>query len=158
MIRILRFSTVLLLIPLVVMAEDPRLIAPDAVTAVLQEGEQVRIVTRGKQTLKGKTTRVTAEGVNLQTNNQETHIPLKDIDRFTITRIRGKKRTRLPLILCATVGTTSFIAAGATEERKPTYLPLAAALTVGLGLGGYYAGRALDRQEITYILKEVTQP
>jgi hypothetical protein len=47
-----------------------------------------------------------------------------------------------------------FVAAGATEEKKSTYLPLvAAALTVGLGFGGYYVGRTMDREEITYRIK-----
>lgn len=85
----------------------------------------------------------------VQTGSQETQIPFKEIDWFRLTVNQGNKRTWLPFILCATVGTTAFIAASATEELQSTYLPMAAALTIGLGFGGYYAGRALDREEIT---------
>lgn len=139
-------------------SHEPRLIDANETSTVLHEGVQVRIGTRGKRTVTGKTTRVTTDGVAVQVNNQETQVPLKDIDWFRVTLSQGSRRTWLPLILCATIGTTSFVAAGATEERKSTYLPIAAALTVGLGLGGYYAGRALDRHEITYKLKEVGLP
>jgi hypothetical protein len=83
----------------------------------------------------------------------EKSIAYADIGSITIRRWRGNKRTWLPLTLCGTVGALSFVAAGATEERKGTHLPLAAGVTVALGIGGYYAGRALDREEITYAVK-----
>ena len=67
---------------------------------------------------------------------------------------KGNKRTKLPLILCTTVGTLAFVAAGATEELKSTYLPLAAAFTAGLGIGGYYLGKQLDQQIVTYVIKQ----
>ena len=158
MIRNLRLVAMFLLFALPVRTAEVRLIAPGRISAVLQEGQQAQIVTRGKKVLKGKAIRVSAEGVIFQTNHQETLIPLEDIRRLTITHMRGNKRTRLPIILCSTIGTTSFIAAGGTEEQKSTYLPLTAALTVGIGLGSYYAGRAMDRQEIKYEVKEVIQP
>lgn len=158
MIHNRRLATMLLFAAFVARAEHVRLIAPESISAVLQDDLRVRIVTRDKKVLKGKATRVTAGGVTVQTDNQETHISIRDIDRFTVTRMRGNKRTRLPLILCSTIGTTSFIAAGATEERKSTYLPMAAALTVGVGLGGYYAGRALDQEKIAYTVNPATKP
>jgi len=56
------------------------------------------------------------------------------------------------------IGTAALVAAGATEERKSTYLPLAGALTVGVGVGGYYAGRSMDYNEKTYRLRKEGQP
>lgn len=153
MIRNLRFCAVLLLIGQSLAAEQPRLIAASDIATVLHEGTQVRIGTRSKRTLAGTITRVALDGVAVQTDTQETRVPLEEIDWFRLTVSQGNKRTWLPLILCATVGATAFVAAGATEERKSTYLPLAAALTVGVGFGGYYGGRALDREEITYRIK-----
>ena len=153
MIRNLRFCAVLLLIGQSLAAEQPRLIAASDIATVLHEGTQVRIGTRSKRTLAGTITRVGLDGVAVQTDTQEIRVPLEEIDWFRLTVRQGNKRTWLPLILCATVGATAFVAAGATEERKSTYLPLAAALTVGVGFGGYYGGRALDREEITYRIK-----
>mgnify|MGYP001058893736 CR=1 FL=1 len=153
MIRILRSGAVLLLIALSLAAEQPRLIAAGDIATVLHEGDQVRIGTRSKRTVIGRTTRVSLDGVAVQTDTQETHVPLEEIDWFKVTASQGNKRTWLPLILCATVGTAALVAAGATEERKSTYLPLAAALAVGIGVGGYYGGRALDREEVTYRVK-----
>lgn len=153
MIRILRSGTVLLLIAITLPAEQPRLIAASDIATVLHDGTHVRIGTRSKRTVTGRITRVALDGVAVQTDTQETHVPLKEIDWFRLTVIQGNKRTWLPFILCATVGATAFVAAASTEEKKSTYLPRAAALTVGLGFGGYYAGRALDREEITYKVK-----
>ncbi len=147
-----RFIIVLLLIPLIASGQEPRQIAPAEITSVLHEGDQVRIDTRSRKTLKGKAIKVTAEGVTVQTKDQETYLPLQDIESFKVTRNRGNKRTWLPVILCATAGTASLVAAGATEENKSTYLPIAAAFTVGLGVGGYYLGRLWDRQETSYKL------
>jgi len=56
------------------------------------------------------------------------------------------------------IGTAALVAAGATEERKSTYLPLAGALTVGVGVGGYYAGSSMDYNEKTYRLRKEGQP
>jgi hypothetical protein len=153
MIRNLRFCAVLLLIGQSLAAEQPRLIAASDIATVLHEGAQVRIGTRSKRTLAGTITRVALDGVAVQTDTQETRVPLEEIDWFRLTVTQGNKRTRLPLILCATVGAIALVAAASTEEQKSTYLPLAAAFTVGVGFGGYYAGKALDRKDITYKIK-----
>jgi hypothetical protein len=153
MIRNLRFCAVLLLIGQSLAAAQPRLIAASDIASVLHEGAQVRIGTRSKRTLAGTITRVALDGVPVQTDTQETRVPLEKIDWFRLTVTQGNKRTRLPLILCATVGAIALVAAASTEEQKSTYLPLAAAFTVGIGFGGYYAGRALDRKDITYKIK-----
>jgi len=152
-IRLLRFCAVLLLIGQSLAGEQPRLIAASDIATVLHEGTQVRIGTRSKRTVTGTTARVDLNGVAVQTGTQEIHVPLGEIDWFRLTVSHGNKSTWLPLILCATVGAAAFVAAGATEEKKSTYLPLAAALTVGLGFGGYYVGRTMDREEITYRIK-----
>lgn len=153
MIHIRRFSAWLLLFPLLIAAAEPQAIEPKDITTVLHEGAQVRIGTLAKRVVIGRATSVTTENVGVQTGTQETLVPVKEIDWFRVTVTEGNKRTWLPLILCATVGVASFVAAGATEERQSTYLPIAAAVTASLGIGGYYGGRALDRQEMTYRIR-----
>jgi len=154
MIHIRRSSALLLFFPLLIAAAEPRDIASKDIATVLHEGVQVRIGTLAKRVVIGKLTSVTADSVGVQTGAQETHVPVKEIDWFRVTAItESNKRTWLPLILCATVGTASFVAAGATEEKKSAYLPIAAGVTAALGIGGYYGGRALDRQEITYRIR-----
>lgn len=110
---------VLLLLPWLAIADEPRLIRPVEMMTVLQEGDQVRVVSRNKLALRGKAIRVSAEGVTIQTKKEETYLPVRDIDWFTVTRYKGNKRTWLPFTLCATLGTTSLLAGFSTEERKP---------------------------------------
>jgi hypothetical protein len=107
----------------------------------------------------GTVIRVSPVSVVLATKRPtgERSIAYADIRSITVRRWRGNKRTWLPVALCSTIGTLSFVAAGATEERKGTYLPLAAGLTVAVGVGGYYVGRALDGEEATYAVRQHTR-
>lgn len=143
----------LIAVPVMILAEQPRLVTADEATNILRGGVQVRIGTHDKRTISGKPIQATADGVTVHTGNRETPVAMKDIDWFRVSTSRSNKRTWLPLILCATVGTVALVAAGATEEKKSTYLPLATGLTAGLGVGGYYAGRTIDYSEVTYRLK-----
>jgi len=66
---------------------------------------------------------------------------------------KGGKRWKLPLALCSTLGTFALLAAGGTEERAGDYLPAAAAFTSAIGVGGYFAGKAMDERWMTYVLR-----
>lgn len=158
MSNIIRAMIALPLIILAALAEDSSLISPRELPSVLSAGDHVRIGTNAKKIVDGIVADVTVEKISVRQDNQIAEIPLADIDWFRVRTSEGNKRTWLPLILCSVIGTTALVAAGATEERKSTYLPLAGALTVGVGVGGYYAGRSMDYNEKTYRLRKEGQP
>ena len=81
-------------------------------------------------------------------------LPYSQIASISVVIRKGNKRTMLPLILCSTLGTLALVAASATEELKSRYLPRAAAFTAGLGIGGYYVGKKIDQQIVTYVIKQ----
>ena len=126
--------------------------------SLLQPGAQVKTFLQDGTTLVGSVIRTSPDSFALATKRPaaERSIAYADIRSISIKRRRGNKRTWLPVALCSTIGTLSFVAAGATEERKGAYLPLAAGVTVALGIGGYYVGQALDREEATYAVKQQT--
>jgi len=176
MVRVLGFSSsgrlarrvgllmlfLLLLARLPLLAQASRIISPGELTSLLQRGQQLKLVLKNGTYAEGRLQEVTEAGPRLRiTRSADASglpkgvqvVSFNGLNSITVSVKEGNKRTKLPLVLCLTVGTLSLVAAGATEERQSTYIPLAAAFTVGLGVGGYYLGRSMDRQEVTFILK-----
>ena len=151
--QFLKLCVALVAAAVTILAEQPRTVTADEAVNILRGGVHVRVGTYDKRTIAGNALQATSDGVTVQTGNRETQVAMKDIDWFRVSTSRSNKRTWLPLVLCATAGTAALVAAGATEEKKSTYLPLAAGLTAGLGVGGYYAGRAIDYSEVTYRIR-----
>ena len=81
-------------------------------------------------------------------------LPYSRIASISVVIRKGNKRTMLPLILCSTLGTVAFVAALSTEELKSTYVPRAAGFMAGLAIGGYYVGKTIDQQIVTYVIKQ----
>jgi len=73
----------------------------------------------------------------------------------TISTYKGNKRKWLPVILCSTLGALSLVVAtgSAAEEAEPAYIPAEIAFTAGLAAAGYYGGQALDREQITFLIR-----
>ena len=80
-------------------------------------------------------------------------LPYSRIASISVVIRRGNKRTMLPLILCSTLGTVAFVLA-AGSELQSTYVPRAAGFTAGLAIGGYYVGKKIDQQIVTYVIKQ----
>lgn len=149
----LKFFLAVVAAPVMTLAGEPRRITASEAAAILGGGVEVRIGTHGKRTISGKVLQAADGGVTVTTGKRETRVAMTDIDWFRVSTSRGNKRTWLPLILCATAGTAALVAAGAAEEKKSTYLPLAAGVTAGLGVSGYYLGKSSDFTEVTYRLE-----
>jgi len=81
-------------------------------------------------------------------------LPLTSLAEVKVCRMTGRKRKILPIVLGSTLGTFSFIAAGATEEKSDRYFPMALGFTGGVITGGYFLGRALDRECITFQIEK----
>jgi hypothetical protein len=134
-------------------AELPRL---------LEAGDRVSVVLTSGHAFRGKVLAVGGSDVALQVKASQTPdvfglarqpIPYVRLARISVATLKGNKRTKLPVILCATLGTLAFVAAGATEELKSTYLPVAAGFTAGLAIGGYFLGKKLDEEVVTYVIR-----
>lgn len=130
--------------------------------ARMEPGQKVTVVLRSGERGKGVVESL-AEG-NIRIRLSEADPPgsltigsaLFEPSRFagvTACSTRGNKRKKLPIILVSTIGTLAFIAAGATEEKKSTYLPAAAAFSVSVGVGSYFMGKRLDEECNTFVVK-----
>ncbi len=141
-------------------AEQTKSIEPKELATVLRAGGRAKIVLRSGAQISGTVETVFPEAVAIKTERPPAvqSISYAEIRTLKYRDWDGNKRTWLPVILSGTLGTLSFVAAGATEELKPSYLPLAAGFTAALAVGGYYGGRALDRREVTYAVRQQSNP
>ena len=136
--------------------------SPAELPRVLQAGDRVSVVLTSGHAVRGKVLAVGGSDVALEVKASQTPdvlglarqtIPYDRLARISVATLKGNKRTKLPVILCATLGTLAFVAAGATEELKSTYLPVAAGFTAGLAIGGYFLGKKLDEEVVTYVIR-----
>ena len=160
--KVLTLLTLLLLIAVGAMAEG-MVVTPQQLAERTSPGQTFNLVMKTGHSASGKVVSVGQTELTLKVKkSQDRTVLAKGLQGTPYSRIasisvvirKGNKRTKLPLILCATVGTLAFVAAGATEELKSKYLPRAAALTAGLGIGGYYLGKKLNQQIVTYVIKQ----
>ena len=152
--KVLTLLTLLLLIAVGAMAEG-MVVTPQQLAERTSPGQTFNLVMKTGHSASGKVVSVGQTELTLKVKKSQDRtvlakglqgIPYSRIASISVVIRKGNKRTKLPLILCATVGTLAFVAAGATEELKSKYLPRAPALTAGLGIGGYYLGKKLDQQ------------
>jgi len=152
----------LAMIPSLLASSETRSVTLEELGGLVTKGQKVKVLMKSGAHGEGTVQEITAAGLKVQVrksdNRSELPPGLNTIGAellASVTRCiqKGNKRTKLPLILVSTVGTLSLIAAGATEELKSTYVPLALAFTGGLGVGAYYAGRSLDRHCTTFVVR-----
>lgn len=150
------------LIPSLLASSATRSVTVEELGGLVAKGEKVRVLLKSGAYGEGIVEEITAAALKVQVRRSDNRSELPPglstigAERLAgVTRCiqKGNKRTNLPLILVSTLGTLSLIAAGATEELKPTYVPLALGFTVGLGAGGYYAGRRLDRHCTAFVVR-----
>jgi hypothetical protein len=156
------FLLAALFFPALLVGAETQIVSPQELVALLQKGQKIKLVLKTGTYAEGRLEEVSS--TNLTVNVRKTRdardlamgvqeLPYDRVASVTVRIRKGGKRWKLPLILCSTLGTFSFIAAGGTEELQSTYVPAAAAFTATLGVGGYYIGKALDDKWVTYVVK-----
>ena len=161
--KVLSLLTLLLLITVGAMAEGI-VVTPQQLAELTSPGQTFNLVMKTGHSGSGKVVSVGETELTLKVKKSQDRTVLgtglqallySRIASISVVIRKGNKRTKLPLILCSTLGTLALVAAGATEERQSTYFPLAAAFTAGLGIGSYYLGKKLDQQIVTtYVIKQ----
>ena len=151
----------LLLVPGEAMAERI-VVTPQELAKLTSPGQSVQLVMKTGHPVSGKIVSIDGTALTLKVTESPGRtvvakgrqvLSYRQIESISVVHLKGNKRTKLPVILAASVGTLSFVAAGATEELKSKYLPLAAGLTVGVAVGGYFVGKKLDQRIVTYVIK-----
>ena len=160
--KVLSLLTLLLLIAVGAVAEG-MVVTPQQLAERTSPGQTFNLVMKTGHSASGKVVSVGQTELTLKVKKSQDHtvlakgrqaLPYSRIASISVVIRKGNKRTKLPLILCSTLGTLAFVAAGATEELQSKYFPRAAAFTAGLGIGGYYLGKQIDQQVVTYVIKE----
>jgi len=160
--KVLSAAALLLLIAISAMA-DGIVVTPQELSELMSPGQKFNLVMKTGHSASGKVLSAGETVLALKVKKSQDRtvlatgpqtLPYSRIASISVVIRKGNKRTKLPLILCSTLGTLAFVAAGATEELKSTYLPRAAVFTAGLGIGSYYLGKRLDQQIVTYVIKQ----
>jgi hypothetical protein len=157
------FLLAALFFPALLVGAETQTVTPQELIALVQKGQKIKLVLKTGTYAEGRLQEVSP--TNLTVNVRKTHdardlamgvqeLAYDRVASVTVLIRKGGKRWKLPLILCGTLGTFSFIAAGGTEELQSTYVPAAAAFTATLGVGGYYLGKAMDDKWVTYVVKQ----
>jgi len=151
-----------LLVPALLVPAETQIVSPEELVGRLKVRQKVKLILKTGTYAEGRLEDVSP--TRLKVNVRKSH-DLRDLptgmqeltfDRLasvTILVRRGEKRWKLPFVLCSTLGTTSVMIALATEERADTFVPVALGFTAALGLGGHYAGKAMDEEWVTYVSK-----
>ena len=142
-------------------AQEVQNITPAQLPSLLKSGRKVKLVLRTGAFAEGKFEEVDTTRLKLNVTKSEDlargpqDIPLENLGSLTVTEYKGNKRKWLPVIFCSTVGALGLAVGigSASEESKGTYAALGAAVAGGVGVGGYYAGRAMDRKQVTFVIK-----
>lgn len=143
-------------------AQTKKIEAPD-LQGVIGQGDKVKLETRNGAHAAAVIEQIDnlniLMNVELTSNGAEvprgiTSLPLTSLAEIKVCRMIGSKRKILPIVLGITLGTFSFIAAGATEEKSGRYFPMALGFTGGVITGSYFLGRAFDRECITYQIEK----
>jgi hypothetical protein len=151
-----------LLVPTLLLAAETQTVSPQEIVSLLHGGKKIKVVLKTGAYAEGRLEELSpaALKVNVSKSHDLRELPTGmqelSLDRVASVSIRvgkGGKRWKLPLILCSTAGTLSLLAAGGSEELQSTYVPAAIAFTAGLGVAGYFAGKAIDERWVTYVLK-----
>ena len=160
--KILSLSTLLLLIASGAMAEGV-VVTPQQLAELMSPGQTFSLVMKTGHSASGKVLSAGETVLALKVKKSQDRtvlatgpqaLPYSRIASISVVIRRGNKRTILPLILCSTLGTVAFVAALATEELKSKYVPRAAGFMAGLAIGGYYVGKTIDQQIVTYVIKQ----
>ncbi len=159
--RVFSLTALLLLIAGDAMAERIA-VTPQELAKITSPGQTVHLVMKTGLPVSGKLVSIGGTELTLKVKASPDRtvvakgrqvLPYSQIESISVVLLKGNKRTKLPVILAASIGTFSFVAAGATEELKSKYLPLAAGLTAGVAVGGYFVGKKLDQRIVTYVIK-----
>jgi hypothetical protein len=159
------FLLAALFFPALLMGAETQIVSPQELVTLVQKGQKIKLVLKTGTYAEGKLEEVSS--TNLTVNVRKTH-DARDLPRgvqelaydrlasVTVLIRKGGKRWKLPLILCGTLGTASLVlgVGSAAEENKPEYIGAAVGFTAALGVGGYYAGKAMDDKWVTYVVKQ----
>ena len=160
--KILSLPTLLFLITVQAVAEGIA-VTPQQLAELMSPGQTFSLVMKTGHSGSGKVLSVgeTVLGLEVKKSQDRTilatgpqTLPYSRIASISVVIRKGNKRTKLPLILCSTLGTLALVAALATEELKSTYVPWAAAFTAGLAIGGYFVGKKFAQQVVTYVIEQ----
>jgi hypothetical protein len=145
-----------------ILGRQAQSVEPEELQKLIKTGQKVKLVLRNGTYGEGKVHEVDQHMLDLEikkTNDPKElatgrqQVRLERVASVTFTAYKGNTRIWLAAILPATIGTAALIAAEASEKPS-TYRPIAIPFTVGLGVGGYLGGRALDRKEIMVTIKQ----
>jgi hypothetical protein len=151
-----------LFFPALLVGAETQIVSPQELVTLVKKGQKIKLVLKTGTYAEGRLEVVSS--TNLTVNVRKTHdardlpmgvqeLPYDRVASVTVRIRKGGKRWKLPLILCGTLGTASFVLAMQTEEFQSTYVPAAVGFTAALGVGGYFAGNAMDKQWVTYVVK-----
>ena len=161
-LKILSLPTLLFLITVQAMAEGIA-VTPHQLAELMSPGQTFSLVLKTGHSGSGKVLSVGETVLALKVKKSQDRtilatgpqtLPYSRIASISVVIRKGNKRTKLPLILCSTLGTLALVAALSTEELKSTYVPRAAAFTAGLAIGGYFVGKKIDQQVVTYVIEQ----
>ena len=161
--REVRSVLVLLLLVTVDAMAGGIVVTPQQLAELVRPGQRFRLVMKSGHSGSGKVLSVGDTVIALKVKKSQDRtvlatgpqtLPYDRIASISVVTQKGNKRTMLPLILCSTLGTLALVAASGTEELKSTYVPRALGFTAGLAIGGYYLGKTLDQQIVTYVIKQ----
>jgi hypothetical protein len=153
-----------MLLPLGLGAQHIQTVSREEAAALIKSGDRVKLILRAGTYVEGKVQDISVAVLRLDVNKSDNshevakgrqELGLERIASVTIVRYKGSKRKWLPVILTSTLGAFSLVVAGGTasEEANAAYIPIAIGFTAGLGVAGYYGGKALDENEVTLTFK-----